>query len=118
MPVNRNFAACHRAPPAGNPLRDLAGGLIAPGNLEDLMYRVTCRRSCFKIASTMGFVPAMKGPCPGDPVVPKAFFSQALLYYNRMSILRRVATDSLASPDEAARRGRDPGGPGKTAGVA
>jgi len=36
MPVNRNFAACHPEPLAGNPLRDLAGGLIAPGNLEDL----------------------------------------------------------------------------------
>src|SRR5271166_2888862 len=112
MPVNRNFAACHPDPLAGNPLRDLAGGRIAPGNLEDLMYRVTCRRSCFKIGSTMGFVPAMKGPCPGDPVVPiSVFFSQALLYYNRMSILRRVATDSLAGQDEAARRGRGPGGP-------
>ena len=74
MPVNRNFAACHPDPLAGNPLRDLDGGLIAPVNLEDLMYRVTCRRSCFKIGSTTGFAPAMERRCPADSVVPSAFF--------------------------------------------
>src|SRR5208337_5053320 len=51
---------------AGNPLRDLAGGLIHPVNLEDLMYRVTCRGSCFKIGCTTGFAPAMEQRCPVD----------------------------------------------------